>query len=159
MKFLVVGIGSSLHHDDVFGLEVLKELSKNKDLSHDVRMATLGTELDLLLELKESNYRGIIIVDAVDKGGEPGTLYLVEPEIENLTGSVKDLGISLHEVDLSKTFALAKRLGLLPKRVLIVGCQPKDTTLGIGMSGEVKRAVSRAVKIIREKIKEWEEST
>ena len=43
---------------------------------------------------------------------------------------------------------LAKALGLLPKRVAIVGCEPEHCHLGTSLSLAVNAAVERAVQEI-----------
>jgi hydrogenase maturation protease len=45
-------------------------------------------------------------------------------------------------------FQLLKTLGGSPGRVLIVGCEPLETTEGIGLSEPVAGAVEEAIKLI-----------
>ncbi len=50
----------------------------------------------------------------------------------------------------SKAFALARALEVLPPRVYILGCQPKECELGMGLSEPVERGVALATERLRE---------
>lgn len=143
MKILVAGIGNKLKSDDGFGPQVVEELTK-RELPPDVDVIDYGTSsLKALLDLKE--YDLVIFVDAIDKGKKAGEIFIVKPRLEELEETIE---ISLHEVDLEKMLTMAKTLKMLPKKVIIIGCQPKELSDEIKMSEEVKEAVKKTVEII-----------
>ena len=74
--------------------------------------------MDLAYELQE-DYDAAILVDAVPRGGEPGTLYVIEPDPAQAEGM-----LDAHSMDPVRVLGLAKVLGSLPPRVLVVGCEP-----------------------------------
>jgi hypothetical protein len=78
---------------------------------------------------------GLVLIDAVDRGERPGTLFLIEPEV--LEGEhVADV----HLANPERVLTMAKAMGGLPERVLIVGCQPAEVDeLGRGLSPAVGR--------------------
>ncbi len=50
----------------------------------------------------------------------------------------------------SKALALARAIEVLPPRVYILGCQPKECELGMGLSEPVQRGVAEAIERLRE---------
>lgn len=57
-------------------------------------------------------------VDATPRGGEPGTVYLIEPEVEE-DGEVP---LDTHAMDPVKVIELSRALGARPTRTMVVGC-------------------------------------
>jgi hydrogenase maturation protease len=94
---------------------------------------------------------GLIVVDAVERDAAPGTLFLIEPEVGAPSG-VPDM----HLANPDQVLALAKGMGCLPARVLLIGCQPQDAEgLGQGLSAPVARAVGPAVRQVHETLRAW----
>ena len=81
-RILVAGIGNVFLGDDGFGVEVVKRLAE-RELPEDVEVADFGIRgMDLIYALHDY-YEVVIFVDATPRGEEPGTVYLLEPEIED----------------------------------------------------------------------------
>ena len=77
---LIAGIGNIFHGDDAFGVEVAQRLSQ-KQLPAGVTVIDFGIRgFDLAFALLDG-YETYILVDVVQRGQPPGTLYLIEPEI------------------------------------------------------------------------------
>ncbi len=98
-------------------------------------------------------YDALIIADAVERGGAPGTIYLIEPDITDpATIDSSALHASLadaHYTEPSKVLVLAKALGVLPPKIIVVGCQPAGfDELGAELSDEVRAAVQVALRRI-----------
>ncbi len=56
--------------------------SPQRELPAAVKVADFGIRgMDLAYELQE-DYDAAVLVDAVPRGGEPGTLYVIEPELD-----------------------------------------------------------------------------
>src|SRR5688572_21072323 len=80
MRILVAGIGNIFFGDDAFGCEVARELSETS-LPPNVTVRDFGIRgLDLAYTLLEG-WDFVIFVDAVSRGRDPGTLYVIEPEV------------------------------------------------------------------------------
>ncbi len=144
---LVACVGNIFLGDDGFGVEVARHLA-GRELPEGVRVADFGIRgVHLAYELAEKSYPTVILVDATPRGGEPGTVYLIEPDLDRLG----DPGpADAHGMDPQTVFALLKTLGGKPGRVLIVGCEPATTEDEIGLSEPVAAAVEEAVKLILE---------
>jgi hydrogenase maturation protease len=106
--------------------------------------------LDLAYALHE-DYDLVVFVDATPRGGEPGTVYLIEPEIEE-DGVVS---LDAHGMDPVKVIRLARALGARPTRTIVVGCEPQVIPGGedyddmlVELSEPVHAAVEEAAKLV-----------
>lgn len=145
---LIAGIGNIFHGDDAFGVEVASTLAKTT-LPDNVRAVDFGIRgFDLVLALLEGPAL-TIFVDVVSRGGAPGTLYLIEPFL-NEAGDANVIE-NAHGLDPVKVLAMAKQMGAPDTRVLVIGCEP--ATLGeesdtLDLSDAVRAAVQPAIEMI-----------
>lgn len=150
-KVLVAGIGNIFLADDGFGVEVASRLT-NQSFPPGVRVTDFGIRgLDLAYALMEA-YETTILVDAYPGEGEPGTLFVIEPELNDLNsvGSQQSF-VEPHAMNPVNVLRMAASMGGQLKRVLLVGCVP--ATLGpeegqMGLSEPVAAAVAEAVKLV-----------
>jgi hydrogenase maturation protease len=146
---LVAGIGNIFLADDGFGVEVARRL-RERDLPPGVDVADFGIRgMDLVYALGE-DYDAAIFVDAVPRGESPGTLYVIEPTIDE-----DRVGLDTHGMDPVKVVRLARELGPVPRRLLVVGCEPlvrlsgEETDELVGeLSEPVRLAVDEAVRLV-----------
>ena len=150
-KLLIAGIGNIFLADDGFGVEVAARLAK-RTFSPGVRVADFGIRgFDLAYALMEG-YETTILVDAYPGEGQPGALFVVEPDLQDLDSAETQPGlIEPHAMNPINVLRMAKNMGGELKRVLLVGCVP--ATLGpeegaMGLSEPVAAAVDQAVKLI-----------
>jgi hydrogenase maturation protease len=143
-RILVAGVGNIFFADDGFGPEVARRLAA-RPVPEGVSVADFGVRgMHLAYELT-SGYDEAIVIDAVARGGAPGTLYVIEPDLGGATGSV---AADAHGVDLHAVFAMANTLGRPPARVRVVGCEARELTDRIGLSDSVGQSVQEAVTIV-----------
>lgn len=144
-------MGSELRCDDAFGLFVTRRL-REAGPPPDVEVFEAGTAGIGLVQQLFDSYEHLIVVDAVDRGGEPGTVYLLEPDIPEITDYSREdqqgLLSDMHYTVPSRVLTLAQALDILPQSVYIVGCQPGDLDLGLELSPAVAAAVDDAVELI-----------
>jgi hydrogenase maturation protease len=147
-SILVAGVGNIFLGDDAFGVEVIAQLHR-RTLPENVKVVDFGIRgLDLTYALLE-NYEALILVDAMPRGGKPGTLYILEPEQE---GCVSEICVEGHNLDPVKVLRLATAMGSSTQRALVVGCEPcppdeyEDMTMGL--SDPVRAAVGEACNLI-----------
>jgi hydrogenase maturation protease len=149
-RILVAGVGNVFLGDDGFGVEVVRRLA-GRELPEDVEVADFGIRgMDLIYALQE-DYEVVIFVDAAPRGEEPGTVYLLEPEIEE----DGDVVLDTHGMDPVKVINFARTLGARPGRTLVVGCEPKVVIsrenyeeMLMELSEPVQAAVEEAVKLV-----------
>jgi len=147
-RILVAGIGNVLRGDDGFGNAVAQQLAQQPDLPPTVIVVEVG--ISLVHEML-SGYDVLLIVDALDRGGAPGTIYLLEPQVPDLTQwpfeQRQDFLADMHMTTPSRALILARALGVLPSSVYLLGCQPTTCDdLVIGLSEPVERAVAPSVE-------------
>ncbi len=116
-RTLVAGFGNELRGDDGFGVLVIRRLSESP-LPAGVHLLEVGTGgLHLAQELL-TPYDHLIVVDAVNRGGAPGTLYTLEVTDVDLSG-----GVDMHAAVPDRALAIAKAIHALPPRVHLIGCE------------------------------------
>ncbi len=155
-RILVAGVGNVFLGDDGFGVEVVRRLA-GRGLPEGVEVVDFGIRgLDLAYALQEE-YELVIFVDATPRGQEPGTVYLIEPEIEE-DGEVS---LDTHGMDPVKVIKLSRALGARPTRTLVVGCEPQVVVSGedyddmiMELSEPVRAAVEEAVKLVESLVEE-----
>jgi hydrogenase maturation protease len=146
-RTLVAGIGNIFLGDDGFGVEVAQRLA-HESLPDGARAADFGIRtLHLAYELLDGGYDTTILVDATARGGTPGTVYLIEPEVD---GGAPPSPADGHSITPEALLATLKTLGGTPGRMLIVGCEPASLEEGIGLSEPVAAAVNEAAQLVRE---------
>jgi hydrogenase maturation protease len=120
----VACLGNIFQGDDAFGCEVAKVLAQ-RGRAESVRVVDFGIRgLDLTYALLDPPEL-TILVDAVSRGGEPGTLYTIEPDLDGL--ETNGLMVDAHAMDPVQVLRAVKALrseGARQGRVLLVGCEP-----------------------------------
>ncbi len=151
MSVLIAGIGNIFLGDDAFGCEVLKHLAQ-RGWPENVRVVDFGIRgFDLAYTLLEG-FDLTILVDATPRGEAPGTVYTIEPELDELdTLDAAAVVVETHGMNPLRVLSLVKSMGGQFKKVMLVGCEPE--TFGpeeglMGLSEPVAAAVPAAVQIV-----------
>jgi len=149
-KVLVAGIGNIFLGDDAFGVEVVNR-TMLQSVPGNVCVVDFGIRsFDLAYALMEE-WEQVILVDALPQGGQPGTLYLLEPELPD---DSEEPNMDAHTMNPVAVLRLVKALGGDVPRILVVGCEPAsvepDTGGNMGLSAPVKAMVDEAVRMILE---------
>jgi hydrogenase maturation protease len=146
LRILVAGIGNVFMGDDGFGVEVVSRLARSK-LPAGVIVQDFGIRgMDLAYAL--AGHDVAILVDAMPRGGAPGSLYLVEPELDD-----QDAVPDAHGMDPVTVLALARELGDPLPRVLVVGCEPSqvltlEDDVVAELSAPVRAVIDDAVRML-----------
>lgn len=156
-KILVAGIGNIFLGDDAFGVEVVQRLAPCA-LPANVHVVDFGIRsYDLAYALMDA-WELVILVDAVPCGGEPGTVYLIEPTLPSEREPPAAFGFDAHAMNPVAALQLVSKLGGEVGRVLVVGCEPSivdaEEDGNIGLSPPVRAAVDQAIAMIDELISE-----
>ncbi len=153
-RVLVAGIGNVFLGDDAFGVEVAERLQA-QEVPESVRVADFGIRgVHLAYELLE-NYELAILVDAAPRGGTPGNLYVIEPEVGASRHASDEPPAPLmdaHSMDPGAVLSMLESLGGSDVRMLVLGCEPADVSERMGLSEPVAAAVERAIPMILELI-------
>jgi hydrogenase maturation protease len=128
-RLLVAGIGNAFLGDDGFGVALAARLARGP-LPARVEVVDYGIRgLDLAYAMQDGDLETVVLLDAAPRGHAPGTLSLVEPQLDD-----EPVDVDAHSMTPIAVLALARELagpgGRLP-RTLLVCCEPQT-----GMSGE-----------------------
>lgn len=154
-KVLVAGVGNIFLGDDGFGVEVARRLRERVQPA-GVQVADFGIRaLDLGYALQDG-YAAAILVDVAQRGGPPGSLYVIEPDGEEALddAGVHELMLSPHDLDPNKMLRLVRRLGGECEHIVFVACEPESFGTEVegegrmGLSVPVAAAVDKAVELI-----------
>ncbi len=151
-RVLIAGVGNMFLGDDGFGVEVARRLAKI-DLPDGVEVGDYGISgMHLAYDLADG-VETAILVDAMPRGGEPGTVYVVEPErradsASRGTAQASTAFLDAHGMQPDVVLGMLDTLGAEVGRVLIVGCEPAGVDYGIGLSEPVRAAVDEAVAVV-----------
>jgi len=148
---LIAGIGNIFLGDDGFGVEVVRRLAARR-LPAGVRVADFGIRgFDLAYALQDG-YKTTILVDAFPHGQKPGTISIIEPDLNDASSDATTrAGIETHGMNPMNVLRMAASMGAPLKGILLLGCEP--ATFGpdegqMGLSEPVERAVDEAVNLL-----------
>jgi hydrogenase maturation protease len=150
MRILVAGVGNKLRADDAVGVEVANKLMA-MELPAGVKVVETGIGGIALVQELQSGYDALVVIDAVDRGRPPGHVMLILLDVPHADemewGERYDFLADIHLATPTRALIMSKSLGVLPDKLLMIGCQPVDAeTPGIPMSPEVTAAIDVAVK-------------
>lgn len=154
-RILVAGIGNAWMRDDGFGGEVAKRLNE-LELPPEAAVFDFGTGgLDLAYEVMRG-YDAVVLVDISRQGGEPGTLYVMEAQEDDVDAGIEDgQVINPHGMDPQTVMRFIKTLGAWPGKVIVIACEPAVVEeMGFGLSDQVLGALDGAVELVLSTIEE-----
>jgi len=105
--------------------------------------------------LKLEGYQKVVFVDAISlPGSKPGRLHRLKISKDKLMRSPKlsDFSVSMHETDLERIMATAAVLNIYPDEVVIIGCEPSDTSVGLGLTERVEAAVPKIIDLVLQEL-------
>lgn len=151
-RILIAGIGNIFLGDDAFGVEVARRLAE-QPLPPEVLVRDFGIRgLDLAYALLDG-YAAVVLVDAAPRGAAPGTLYVIEPEVDAADeDEAAALLMGTHDLSPERVLRLVSVLGGKINRLLLVGCEPSGAGIdphgAMEMSPPVRAAVEQALPLI-----------
>jgi len=161
-RILIAGVGNVFLGDDGFGVEVAQRLAQ-RALPQGVQVVDFGIRaLDLGYALQDG-YAATILADTVQRGGPPGSLYVIEPQAEPEGDAAEMQQVSPHDMSPDSVLRYARMVGSESK-IVLVGCEPEsfgDELEGegrMGLSEPVAVAVDKAVLLIESLIAQMADS-
>jgi hydrogenase maturation protease len=153
-RVLVAGIGNVFLGDDGFGVALAGRLAA-RELPGGVTVVDYGIRgMDLAYALGDG-WDAVLLLDATPRGEPPGTLYVIEPEIDP-----DAVAVDTHGMDPVKVLAMAQALGTTLPRILVVGCEPETMMTGeeedvvYDLSEPVRAALDEATTLVGELLDE-----
>lgn len=153
-RVLIACVGNVFLGDDGFGVEVARRLGQ-QPMPDGVKLGDYGTGGMHLAYDMADGYETTILVDAAPRGGEPGTVTVIEvdpAEHPNPAAALGALQGSMlfdgHGMQPDVVFGILDMLGGKAGRILVVGCEPASVDYGMELSEPVAAAVDEAVRIV-----------
>ena len=147
-RILVAGIGNVFLGDDGFGVALAGRLAE-RELPAGVEVVDFGIRgMDLAYSIQDG-YDAVLMLDATPRGGAPGTLYVIEPELDHT-----EPALETHAMDPARVLALVRALDGKPPRTLVVGCEPQTVLapdhehVVAELSEPVRLALDEAVALV-----------
>ena len=149
---LVLGIGNLVMGDDGAGVRVVQELQKRYRFPPRVEVVDGGTlGLDLLPKLE--GIGRLLVVDAVETGGKPGTLVRLAGEELPIALQTK---VSPHQMGLKDLLAVAELMGHAPREMVLVGIQPASIEMGDELSRDVAVQLEKMIANVLTELDKWD---
>lgn len=148
-KTVVLGLGNTIMSDDGIGPLAISILStKMTSLPPNIELLDGGTlGLDLLPRL-EGVHR-LLVVDAVETGGNPGDIVRLAGDEVPIALETK---LSPHQMGMKDLLAVASLMDCLPEEIVLLGMQPGCLEIGTDLSPEVEANMPSFVKIVSEEM-------
>lgn len=147
---LLVGLGTIDRGDDAAGPWITQRVTERLPARTRIRVATPNDPSELL-ELWDGLDFGVV-VDAVLTGQKPGTILLVETGAATAPLSAnawpRTARSGTHALGLAASIELARVLGRLPRRLVIVGVEAEAFEPGRQLSAPVAAGCRDAVDLV-----------
>lgn len=140
-KYVVLGLGNTLHSDDGVGPRAIERLRNTPKVPQDVDLIEGGTlGLELLTYIWDCSY--LLVLDAVDFGQTPGTLVRMSgEELQTLPGNG-----SVHQLGVADLLVALRVLARQQPTVVLLGVQPATTDWGTELSPPVAAAMDTLIE-------------
>ena len=150
-RILIAGIGNIFLGDDAFGVETVRKLSE-LPMPQGVRVIDFGIRSYDLAYAIMDGYDIVIMVDATPRGEVPGTVYLMELNVDS-AGELAVEDANAHSLNPLGVLQMVRALdGEFEGRIYLVGCEPAvlENEDGVfGLSPAVDAAVPQAIGLIQ----------
>lgn len=142
-KFItILGLGNLLLKDDGIGIRVVQELQKETLPPGVQAVEGVGSFINYWDIFAHSTH--IIAADAMDGGGRPGTVYLLDAhQVDH-----QEKALFSHEDNIFSVMNIMGRFGLKPQ-VWIIGIQPKEISYSLELSTEISDRMPKILNLVR----------
>ena len=147
----VVGIGNSLLTDDGAGIHTLERFAE--DNVDDTVCCVDGGTVGLALLDRLGNLDGLVALDAMILGKEPGSVTVLQGE--DMDSHLRNQHGSVHEVGLSDLMDALRLRGELPDNRALIGIEPADMNWGTEPTAPVAAAVTAAASRAHDLVRRW----
>ena len=146
---LVIGIGNRFRRDDSVGLLALDAVRPRLPSCVEV-VESNGDAVALVSTWEDADL--VVLIDAVVSGGKPGTIYRFDGAHRLPARFFR--AASSHVLGLAEALELARALDRLPPRVMVVGIEAGDVSIGEGLSEEAAAAMPHAADVVIDMLEE-----
>ena len=156
-RYVVLGLGNRIQGDEALGSLVIEQLSADGSPVEalpdpgSIDLVDGGTVgLALLPRLEDAD--GLVVVDIIDGDLDPGAL-------QDIDGSLllrRDIVMGVHDLGATELLATLQLMGAMPRRVRVVGIQPRLVSLGTELTPEVEASVPALLDTVLAYLRTWQ---
>ena len=146
-RVVVAAVGNEFRRDDGVGGAVLEQARPALSGAEVWSLGSLCSPLELLGAWDRADLA--VVVDASRGEEPPGAVRTTELDAGTVARATH-VGVrrGTHGIDIVDTFRLALAVGTAPARLALVTVEGRDFAPGLGLSPEVRRAVSAAAEVV-----------
>jgi len=145
---MVVGIGNYILQDEGVGVHAINRLME-MDLPDGVELVDGGTHSYDLVDFF-CQAENLIIIDAMQAGGEAGTMY--RAPLEELGLRPQENCTSLHEMHFIEAVKMVNMMGHYPK-IIVYGIEPEVIDWGMELTPLIEEKLPRLTELVAEEIR------
>lgn len=156
-RYAVLGLGNRLEADEALGAIVIERLLADPSLlgslpdPGSVELIDGGTVgLGLLPYLTDLD--GLVVVDVINADREPGTLI----DLEGASLIRHEQVMSVHDLGAGELLGALHVMERWPRRVRVVGLEPKAIELGLELTPPVAAGVPALLEAVAAHLGEWQ---
>ena len=147
----MLGIGNLVMSDDGVGVRVVHLLEEHYRFPAEVTLLDGGTlGLDLLPKLEGVDR--LVVLDAVETGGEPGTVVRLSGDEIPLAMATK---LSPHQMGLKDLLSVATLMGCAPGEMVLWGVQPASVEMGTELTPPVAARLDFLAGHVLDELAAW----
>jgi hydrogenase maturation protease len=151
-RILIAGLGGTFQGDAGFGVEAARRLARDP-LPAGVTVSDVGIRSLHLAYAMLERPELLLVIDAVRRGGPPGTVYLMDVT-EETSGPPHPIP-EAHGMNIDTVVTALWTLGGKRPPILLVGCEPSFLGERMGLSAAAKRALPKVVELVRATTERW----
>lgn len=150
-SIVVLGVGNILLTDEGLGVHVVEDLKANYNFTPHISLIDGGTMgMELLTYMR--GMKKILLVDAVNGGEAPGTIYeFPHRELEQYFTD----HISVHEVGMQDILRIRAIQENPLEDAIVIGVEPESLDVGFEPSAPVQKALPEVKERVLRVLREW----
>lgn len=139
---VVLGLGNILNRDEGLGIQALRLLEARSGEFPEFEFLDGGVlGLNLLMIVEECSH--LLVLDSIDAKKPAGMVIELAKEQIPLFAGIK---MSQHQVTFQEVLGLANIRGNLPEYLYLIGIQPEDLSVGLGLSPSIENALPQVIE-------------
>ena len=146
-KVMVVGIGNYILQDEGVGVHAINRLME-MDFPEGVEIVDGGTHSYYLVDFF-CQADNLIIIDAIQAGEEPGTMY--RAPLEEMGLKSEENCTSLHQLHFIEAIKMVNLMGYYP-RVIVFGVEPQVIDWGLELTPSIAEKLPRLTELVAQEI-------
>ncbi len=150
---IALGLGNTLNKDEGLGVYAVKRLeARLRGRAPEVEFLDGGALGLNLLPLVEEASHLLVLDSMISRFSLPGQVMEMERDEIPLYRNIK---MSDHQITFQEVLGLAKFRGHFPEHLHLVGAQPVDLSIGVGISPKIEAVMPEILRRAEGVLRDW----